>query len=78
MYIFKKRFIFILVCHKGPVLRYKKKMKTSRYQVFVSTGGTEYPRPTRFLMRDPKAKQMVLLHKSTEFVATSRGGNTSN
>ncbi len=31
---------------KDPVLRYQvgtKKIKTSRYQVFSSTGGTEYP-----------------------------------
>ncbi len=35
-----------LVLSKDPVLRYQvgtKKMKTSRYQVSLSTGGTEYP-----------------------------------
>ncbi len=34
-----------LVLSKDPVLRYQvgtKKMKTSRYHVFPSTGGTEY------------------------------------
>ncbi len=35
-----------LVLSKDPVLRYQvgtKKMKTSRYQVSLSPGGTEYP-----------------------------------
>ncbi len=35
-----------LVLSKGPVLRYQvgtKKMKTSRYHVSLSPGGTEYP-----------------------------------
>ncbi len=41
MYIFKKRFIF-KVCQKAQYFG-TKKMKTSRYQVIVSTGGTEYP-----------------------------------
>ncbi len=34
-----------IVLSKDPVLRYQdgtKKMKMSRYQAFVSTGGTEY------------------------------------
>ncbi len=37
---------FQLVLSKDPVLRYHvgtKKMKTSRYQVSLSPGGTEYP-----------------------------------
>ncbi len=36
----------VVVLSKDPVLRYQvgtKKMKTSRYQVFSSTGSTEYP-----------------------------------
>ncbi len=36
----------LLVLSKDPVLRYQvgtKKMKTSRYHVSLSTGGTEYP-----------------------------------
>ncbi len=37
---------YTLVLSKDPVLRYQvgtKKIKTSRYQVFLSTGGTENP-----------------------------------
>ncbi len=72
LYIYKSQ--VELVLSKDPVLRYQvgtKKVKTSRYQVSLSPGGTEYP------VNPVLAAQMRSLHNSTD-VPTSKGGNASN
>ncbi len=60
--------IMEVVLSKDPVLRYQvgtKKMKTSRYQVSLSPGGTEYP-VDPVLAAWSESCQMRSLHKSTE------------
>ncbi len=53
-----------IVLSKDPVLRYQvgtKKMKKSRYQVFLSTGGTEYPVD---LVLDPYGPMISAMQKT--------------
>ncbi len=59
--------VYAVVLSKDPVLRYQvgtKKMKTSRYQVSLSPGGTEYPGQPGSCCVIWKL-QMRSLHKST-------------
>ncbi len=59
----------MLVLSKDPVLRYQvstKKIKTSQYQVSLSTGGTEYPVNPVLSARSERCADVLSLHKSTE------------